>query len=112
MCGRGFRQNEQTEGDYQTTVEHASHECLLRKAAGSPSTCPLDAYLTMPVSEFCIFRLFEPRLVLRGCPRKIFLQVLMTGGLKSLFFASADSADVIVRLFVSAESEGVELLIV
>jgi hypothetical protein len=35
----------------------------------------------------------------------------MAGGLKSLFFASADSADVIVRLFVSAESEEVKFLI-
>jgi hypothetical protein len=65
----------------------------------------------MPVSEFCIFRGFERGSVSSRRPGKFFLQVLMAGGLKSLFFASADSADVMMRLFVSAESEGVEFLI-
>jgi hypothetical protein len=105
MCGRGFCQNEQTEGDYQTTVEHASHECLLRKAAGAPTTGLLDAYLTMPVSEFCIFRSFGPRLCFKPAPLQVFLQVLMAGGLKSLFPISVDSADVTALVFVSAESE-------
>jgi len=35
----------------------------------------------------------------------------MSVDLKSLLFGSADSADVMMRVFVSAESEGLELLI-
>src|ERR1700739_4675251 len=52
MCGRGFRHNEQTESDHENTVEHASHECLLRK-----SCCWPDCFVLLTRILLCLFQI-------------------------------------------------------
>jgi hypothetical protein len=51
MCGRGFRQNEQTESDCEKTVEHTSHECLLRKS------CWPDCFVLLTRILLCLFQI-------------------------------------------------------
>jgi hypothetical protein len=103
MCGRGFRQNEQTKSDYENTVEHASHECLLRKDCCWPNYFVYWTRILLRLFQICMFRrsscgsgsgqcpLIVVLVVRTIPPPQVFLQVLMSVDLKGDYALDTDN---------------------